>query len=140
MREPKEMKKVFSVFLLLICLFSLQSLAFSSLPPLTVYYSYGPDSPVVFSQSNIEVRLGQKLVLLPSPNSPETPKQVRFMTSAGENNFYDYFKHAGEFRGADPRIEGISVIATKLGTGKIQVVPNYSDWDKSGILTATVVE
>ena len=134
------MKKFCSVVLLLACFLSWQSLAFASLQPITVYYSYGPDSPVTFSQNNIEVRLGQKLVLIPSPGSPETPKQVRFMTSAGENNFYDYFKHSGEFNATSTRIEGISVVAAKLGTGKVQVVPNYSDWDKSGILTATVIE
>ena len=137
------MKKHWRVlFFLLVGLISSQSLAFASLQPITVYYSYGPDSPVVFSQNNIEVRLGQKLYLIPSPNSPETPKNVRFMTSQGENNFWDYFKHTawGEERGSQSRIEGKSVIADKLGTGKLQVVPNYSDWNLSGTLTATVVE
>ena len=127
---------------LLVGLVSSQGLAFASLQPITVYYSYGPDSPVVFSQNNIEVRLGQKLFLIPSPNSPETPKNVRFMTSQGENNFWDYFKHTAwsEVRGNQSRVEGKSVIADKLGTGKLQVVPNYSDWNLSGTLTATVVE
>ena len=127
---------------LLAGLVSAQGLAFASLQPITVYYSYGPDSPVVFSQNNIEVRLGQKLYLIPSPNSPETPKNVRFMTSHGENNFWNYFKQTswGEARGGQSRIEGTSVIAEKHGTGKLQVVPNYSDWDLAGTLTATVVE
>ena len=137
------MKKHWRVLVfLLVGLVSSQGLAFASLQPITVYYSYGPDTPVVFSQNNIEVRLGQKLFLLPSPNSPETPKNVRFMTSQGENNFWDYFKHTawGEVRGSQSRIEGKSVIADKLGTGKLQVVPNYSAWNLSGTLTATVVE
>lgn len=137
------MKKHWRVLVfLLVGLVSSQGLAFASLQPITVYYSYGPDTPVVFSQNNIEVRLGQKLFLLPSPNSPEMPKNVRFMTSHGENNFWDYFKHNAwsEVRGSQSRIEGKSVIADKLGTGKLQVVPNYSDWNLSGTLTATVVE
>ena len=64
------------------------------------------------------------------------------MTSHGENNFWDYFKQTtwGEASGNQSRVEGTSVIAEKHGTGKLQVVPNYSDWDLAGTLTATVVE
>ena len=135
--------KRWSVILFLpVCLLSSQGLAFAALEPVKVYYSYGPDSPVAFSQNNIEVRIGQRLLLLPSPNSPVTPKNVRFMTSHGEYNFWDYFKNTagGEVSGDQSRIEGKSVIAEKVGTGKLQVVPNYSGWNLAGTLTATVIE
>jgi len=108
----------------------------------TVYYSYGPDGTVVFSQNNFEIFIGQKLAVQRASNSPQELRNVRLMSSAGDRNFYDVLEFVEAIDWANPpeekRFDGIVYVARKTGTGRLQVVPNYSDWDKAGFLTVTV--
>jgi uncharacterized glyoxalase superfamily protein PhnB len=108
---------------------------------ITVTYYYGPDKAVAFTQNNIVLHVGQKLILKRDPNSPESLKSSRFMNSVGGDNFSEVCQ-IGEMinstsnqRGASN--DGVIIIAKNPGKGKLQVVPN-GDWNHAGYFVVTV--
>lgn len=105
----------------------------------TVTYYYGPNNVVTFTQNNIVLRVGQKLILKRDPTSPENLKLTRFMSN-GESfaicQLVEMINKEGDQRGA--KHDGAIFLAKKPGEGKLQVVPNYGDWNNAGYLFATV--
>ena len=107
-----------------------------------VYYYLDKDNAIAFSKNNFVVQVGQKLVIRRESSAPVELRDSRFMSSAGNENFYDVFKieesinYTGTEKGA--LHDGAVFTAVKPGVGKLQVVPNYSDWDRARFLIVTV--
>lgn len=94
-------------------------------------YSYGDRDKVKVSHDNIVVERGQTLVI--EANPPVT-KKTRFMSSAGENNFYDLMQ-----LDTQRSVENSQVFtAIQPGRGKVTIVPNYGDWDRATDVWVTV--
>lgn len=121
-----------------------QSPQTNSSDQVTIIYSYGADNFVALSQNNLILRVGQKLVLKRDPNSLESLKTSRFMSSAGEDDFYGHFEFVESInrtsnqKGAPH--DGAVFIAKKPGPAKLQIVPAYSDWDHAKFLNVTIKE
>lgn len=96
-----------------------------------VTYNYGDTGKVQLSNNNIVLKVGQKLILEPSPG---LTKVTRF-SSSGETYIGDILKQE------EQKDNGRVVFsAVKPGKGKVQVIPNTTEVDRSSDLWITVVQ
>lgn len=86
-----------------------------------VTYNYGNSGPVELSSNQITLKIGQRLIIEPAPG---LTKHTRFRSS-GENFFGDVMRQESEQTGK------IVFTAIKAGKGKLQIIPNNTETDRS---------
>lgn len=94
-----------------------------------VTYNYGDTGPIQLSANNLELTVGQKLILAPAPG---LTKNTRF-TSSGENFFGDIMQQEG-----DTGTGQVVFVAKKAGKGKLQIIPNTNETSRAIDLWVTV--
>ncbi|CUH95141.1 hypothetical protein P22_1210 [Propionispora sp. 2/2-37] len=93
-----------------------------------VTYNYGSSGPVELSSRQITLKVGQKLILEPTPG---LTKHTRFRSS-GENFFGDIMRQESEQTGK------LVFTAVKAGKGKLQIIPNNTETERSADLWVIV--
>ena len=102
----------------------------NDLKDVKVVYNYNDNDKVQLSANNIMLKIGQKLILEPAPG---LTKNTHF-TSSGEYFFGDILKQ--ETGGPDTGKVIFTAIAP--GKGKLTVIPNTNETNRSSELWVTV--
>ena len=96
----------------------------------TVTYNYGDTGPVQLSANNLELNVGQKLILQPAPG---LTKNTRF-TSGSPNFWGDVMQQEGDQTSSGQ----LTFSAKNAGKGKLQIIPNSTETDRATDLWVTV--
>lgn len=96
-----------------------------------VVYTYGDTDAVQLSTNKLTLKVGQALLLEPGPT---VKKSTRFMAYADDSNFYSIMDNDTTRSHHNRPV----YIAKKPGHGKLQIVPNYSDFNRAADLWITV--
>lgn len=98
---------------------------------LKVVYTYGDTDVVQLSTSKLTLKVGQALILEPGPT---VKRPTRFMTYTDDSYFYNIMDNDTNRSHHNRPV----YIAKKPGHGKLQIVPNYSDFNRAADLWVTV--
>jgi len=96
-----------------------------------VTYNYNATDPVQVSSNNLSLKVGQRLILEPAPG---LSKNTRFSSSGGEYFWGDVMKQENSQSSTGKAI----FVAIHTGKGKLQIIPNSTEINRSIDLLVTI--